>query len=167
MVCVTKKHFKLKALPRREEGSCGELAAASLSQSIRAAKFWPQQLRRSLLVDLPPELSLCQKRDFCTSQGGGMHPLPTVSTVASPRLLWSLPPPLGTPSLYSREGEMGEEERGRWVSNSAELCRSSRSSPGSVQAPLQPRGPERRWSLTSRSIPTLRLDCTGSLRFAK
>lgn len=135
MVCVTEKHFKLKALPRREEGSCGERAAASLCPSIRAAKFWPQQLRRFLLVDLRRELFLCQKREISVllREAGRtlFRPFPL-----SPRLLRSLRPPLGTPSLYSQEGETGEEERARWVSNSGELCRSPRSSPGSMQAPL-------------------------------
>lgn len=67
-------------------------------------------------------VSVPRERDFCTSQGGGTHPLPTVSTVASPRLLASLRPLFGTPSWNSREGETGEAERARWVSNSAELC---------------------------------------------
>lgn len=62
VVCVKEKHFKLKALPRREEGSCGEPAAASLCPSIRAAKFWPRQLRRSIRRTCR-ESSFCAKRE--------------------------------------------------------------------------------------------------------
>lgn len=162
MVCVTEKTLQTESAAETGGGSCGELAAASqpkypgckvLATTAATLSFGGPAAR---VVSLPKERFLYFSGRQDAPSSDRFH----CRLTSAPVLTLSVRNPI----LVQPGGRDGERRR-RWVSNSAELCRSSGLHRAPCERPYSPGAQRRRWSLTSRSIPTLRLDCTGSLRF--
>lgn len=78
---------------------------ASPCPSSGAAKFLPQQLRRSNSVDLPGETFLCQKRNFCIFGKAGRTIFYPFSLSPHPLYPGSLRPPFQPPAPPPTPGE--------------------------------------------------------------
>lgn len=97
-LCQGETRFKPKALRRGEEGAVVSGTEASPCPSSGAAKFLPQQLRRSNSVDLPGETFLCQKRNFCIFGKAGRTIFYPFSLSPHPLYPGSLRPPFQPPA---------------------------------------------------------------------